>query len=586
MDGLFPSDINGVPVVATIELDIGDSDERDLANALELGDEVGFGELGNGNDLNNDTFEDVTGFVPGTDIPFIIDNNGDIDITATAEQFNALGFADNGDTDTPNDGFTNLGTLAAEACARTDFVEDNFLDGEINGDLIRNVEIVDAVDSEGNDIEVLQTIEEGTGSSFLTFEDTCIINTLLGGRDFVAPGPGDATVAELVQSVDIEEETVAVYAQVDFDTLIGDTPIRGNIGLRYVDTTLTSNSFRGGFEVDVDDDGNVTGLSTSNDLSSLVVLQDRFSYNEFLPSVNAVAEVTEDVLVRGGVFRAISRPDPSDLGNGRSFSTLNLDETTGDETIADFIGGVVANGNPNLEPFTSWNYDLAVEWYPNEDSILAVGAYYKVFEGGFQNTLQAETFTINGESVTVDVPVLTTTDETSTIFGIEVNAAHSFTYLPGILSGLGFKASYNFADADFEFEDGLFGEAVTLDQTGAVVSIREGFVPPANLVGLSTHTANGQVFWKVGNASVAAIGKYRSEFFQQFISTPLNLRFIDDAFVLDARFSYKINDNIKFSLEGTNLLNTAREQFNPTVDNFAELNVFGPRYFAGVTAKF
>jgi len=182
--------------------------------------------------------------------------------------------------------------------------------------------------------------------------------------------------------------------------------------------------------------------------------------------------------------------------------------------------------------------------------------------------------------------VLTTTDDTSTIFGVEINAAHAFTYLPGVFGGLGFKASYNYADSDFEFEDGQFGEAVTLDQSGEIVSVREGFIPPANLVGLSDHTANGQIYWNIGDASIAAIGKYRSEFFQQFITTPLNLRFIDEAFVLDGRISYKVNDNLKVSLEGLNLLNTAREQFNPTVDNFAEINVFGPRIFLGITGKF
>ena len=118
------------------------------------------------------------------------------------------------------------------------------------------------------------------------------------------------------------------------------------------------------------------------------------------------------------------------------------------------------------------------------------------------------------------------------------------------------------------------------------MSVREGFVPAADLVGLSKHTANGQVYFDIGEASFSAIGKYRSEFFQQFIGTPLNLRYIDDAFVLDARASYKINDNFKISLEGTNLLNTAREQFNPTEDNFAEINVFGPRVFLGITGKF
>lgn len=574
LNGLFPSDIDGTPVVATIELDVGTRDERDLANELGLGTLVGFGTLGNGNDLNNNTFEGVTGFVPGTSIPFVIDNNGDFDITATAADFAALGFLDDGDTDTPNDGFTNLGTLVAAACQSDEFIEDNFLDGETNGDLITNI------DSDGN------VIADGTGDTFISFDGLCLPETLLG-RGFVAPSASDANVAELVQSVDIEEETIALYGQVDFDATFEGLPIRGNFGLRYIDTTLTSNSFRGGFNVEVDDDGNVTGLSTSNSLDSLVALRDEFSYTEFLPSLNAVVETSENVLVRGGVFRAISRPDPSDLGNGRTISTLSLDDTVDETTtIGDFIGGVIANGNPNLEPFTSWNYDAAIEWYPNEDSILAVGAYYKVFTGGFQNSLQAETFTINGEEITVDVPVLTTTDEKSTIFGVEINAAHAFTYLPGVLSGFGFKASYNYADSDFEFEDGQFGEAVTLNDNGDVIAVRQGFVPPANLVGLSTHTANGQVYWGNDNLTVTAIGKYRSEFFQQFITTPLNLRFIDEAFVLDARISYKINDNLKFSIEGTNLLNTAREQFNPTRDNFAEINVFGPRYFAGITAKF
>lgn len=578
LDGLFPSEINGVPVIATIELDVSTGDEGDLADALGLdallaaGLPPGFnavpldGQLPQG--LIPVTINGVTEFVP-----FSQDGNGDFDVTGTAEQLAALGFGADGDTDTPNEGFTNLGTLAAAACMRSEFVESGFLDGEINGNLITNV------DSDGN------VLENGTGNTFITFNGLCLPETLLG-RGFIAPSASDAGVAELVQSVDIKEETIAFYAQVDFDTTLKGLPVRGNFGLRYVDTKLTSNSFRGGFDVEVDSEGNVTGLNTSSDLSSLVPLRDEFSYDEFLPSVNAVADISENVLVRGGIFRALSRPDPSDLGNGRSFNTLSLDETTDETTIGDFIGAVVANGNPNLAPFTSWNFDLAAEWYPNADSILAVGLYYKVFEGGFQNSLQSETFTINGEDITVDVPVQTTTDETSTIFGVEVNAAHAFTYLPGVLSGLGFKASYNYADSDFEFEDGLFGEAVTLNQSGAIVSVREGFVPPANLVGLSTHTANGQVYLNVGKASFAAIGKYRSEFFQQFISTPLNLRFIDAAFVLDARISYKLNDNVKFSLEGTNLLNTAREQFNPTRDNFAELNVFGPRYFAGLTVKF
>jgi len=579
LDGAFASSIGGAPVVATIELDVSTGAEGDLADALMLqslldqGLPAGFvpqvfdGQLTQGLipvDING-----VTEFAA-----FSQDGNGDFDVTATAAQFVALGFGNDGNTDTPNEGFTNLGTLAAAACANPSFAEPDFLNGEISGNLITNI------DSDGN------VIAAGTGRSFLTFDSQCL-QEAVAGRTLAAPSASSAGNDELIESVDVEEETIAFYGQLDFDTEFDGLPLRGNVGLRYVDTTLTSRGFTSSLDVDVDPEtGFVTGVPSGGGTGVLVPITSEFSYTELLPSLNAVLEVRDDVLVRGGVFRAISRADPADLGIGREFDINDGAADDEDITLQDVIDDVDANGNPFLEPFTSWNYDLAVEWYPNEDSILAVGAYYKVFNGGFETAFQPETFTINGVDSEVLVQVPITTDENSTIFGIEVTAGHAFTYLPGLLSGVGFNVSYNYADSDFETEDGQFGESITLDENGEILETLPGFVVPANLQGLSEHTANGRVYWNVGDATFTGIGKYRSSFFQPFVDNGADLRFIDGAFVLDARFSYKINKNLKFSLEGTNLLNTARNQFRTTTDNFGELNVFGPRYFAGITAKF
>lgn len=467
---------------------------------------------------------------------------------------------------------STFGPEAAAMCANDVFPEANFLDGEINGNLVTNI------DNDGN------VIDEGTGNTFVTFDGLCLAEAFLG-RETMIPLPSDASGVELVQSVDVEEETTAFYLQADFDTTFEGLPVRGNFGARVVNTNVTSNSFRGELDVIVDDTGAVTGVSTST--ANVVPIQDTFEYTEVLPSFSVVVDLNDDVVLRGGVFRGISRADPSDLGVGRSFQTTSQDETEDTPpSIADFVSGVTANGNPQLAPFRSWNYDLAAEWYPDEDSIFAVGAYLKTFTGGFQNSLQPETFVVNGESFTELVPVQTTTNEQSTIFGIEATAAHAFTYLPGYLSGLGFQVSYNYADSDFEFESGRQGENVVFDENGNVVSTLTGIIPPANLPGLSEHTASGQLYYDIGNFNITGILKYRSEFFQQFINTPLNLRFIDDSTVFDARASYKINKNIRLTLEGTNIFNEPRRQFNPTLDSFAEINVFGPRYFAGVRAKF
>ena len=137
------------------------------------------------------------------------------------------------------------------------------------------------------------------------------------------------------------------------------------------------------------------------------------------------------------------------MGFGRNLSVDDEDATS----ISEVVGTATASGNPDLEPLTSWNFDVAVEWYPNADTIVAVGGYYKSFLGGFENTQRVEQFLIDDVSFDADVTTSRTIDDTSTLFGFETTIAHTFTYLPSYLSGLGGKISYNWADADFDFED-------------------------------------------------------------------------------------------------------------------------------------
>ena len=118
------------------------------------------------------------------------------------------------------------------------------------------------------------------------------------------------------------------------------------------------------------------------------------------------------------------------------------------------------------------------------------------------------------------------------------------------------------------------------------VSRQLGIIPPANLFGFSEDVLSAQAYYDIGAFDFQVIYKYRSEYFQQFISTPNNIRYIDARGIWEARISYKFSKNISFKLEGINLGNTARVQYNPTLENLSEVNSYGPRYFLGVRAKF
>ncbi|WP_369676582.1 hypothetical protein, partial [Enterococcus faecium] len=99
-----------------------------------------------------------------------------------------------------------------------------------------------------------------------------------------------------------------------------------------------------------------------------------------------------------------------------------------------------------------WNYDIAAEWYPNEDAIVSLGFYYKQFQGGFQQQTVLEEFVIDGDSYLLPITNSVTTDEKSDIFGLETSIAYRWD------TGIGVKFGYNYADTDYEFEDSNYGD--------------------------------------------------------------------------------------------------------------------------------
>ncbi len=442
-------------------------------------------------------------------------------------------------------------------------------------------------------------------------------------------------------SVDVEESTVAAYIQANFETELFGLPARGNFGVRVVDTEVTSRTFTAPFLLDVNDAGsfeldNPTNFNSGalgdalGDATFLATNTDTYTYTEFLPSASLVLDLSDEVLLRAGLFRGLSRSDPAILGSRQQVGTVQQDisdetEVTAAEAdaldldegdvlgisetdIATYITGQgLAGGSADLEPFTSWNADLGVEWYPNDDTILAAGVYFKEFTGGYQNTFIDSTFTIidDGSTDTGDALVYTglfpedgsteittpiasieTTDETSSLYGLEVTASHAFSYLPGpFLSGLGGKLSYNYANSDFEFEDDFAGAGVGFDEDGNQVSL-VSLIPPAEIFGLSENVFSGQIYWSGGDFDAAVLYKYRSQYFQQFIETPGRIRYVDDNAVVEFRASYRINRNVKVSFEALNLTNEPRVDYRGIDGNVAQVLSYGPRYFIGVKAKF
>jgi len=446
-----------------------------------------------------------------------------------------------------------------------DFPESGFLSSVSDGDIVTNV------DSNGN------VIASGTGSSWATYDNVCFSQAVAAtdpdyNGEFIYPD----VVYQNVGTIDVTEKTTSAYLMASYDTEMFGKFIRGNFGLRVVDTEVTSIGFRTDYSIGTDPD---TGfLMLVEDPTTLEKIQSGSSYTKYLPSFNLVVDYSEDILMRAGIYRGMSRADPSDLSFNRDFSTNSNDDAPA-TSLSDLLVGVSGSGNPSTQPLMSWNYDAGVEWYPNEDSIVAFSLYYKQFQGGFEQQTVLEEFTIDNDTVSLPITNSVTSDDESEIVGLEASFSYRWD------NGIGMKFGYNYADTDFEFEDSLYGDTFSTDLDGNTTQLSEGIIEPGSVPGFSKHVFSGQLYYQIGDFDTAVIYKYRSEYFQPYTSNGTRLRYVDAVGVWEMRASYKLSKHFKIKAEAINLFSAPKSQDFFVEDNLGEVNDYGPRLFLGLSFK-
>ncbi|GGA82702.1 TonB-dependent receptor [Neiella marina] len=381
---------------------------------------------------------------------------------------------------------------------------------------------------------------------------------------------------------DIREDVTAAYVMANIDTEMFGLTTTGNVGVRVVKTEVESSGWRQDYEVDFSDPTEPK-LEAKVDENGVPILEKVVLENdvtEVLPSANITFHLEDDLLLRTAVYRSLSRPNLQDMGAGRQIKTGSGDEET--ETIAELISDVTGD-NPNLEPIMSWNGDISLEWYPSTDTAISTAFYLKRFEASFENTILQETITIDGQEVPIDVRATSNGDDKSTLWGIELAGQHHFADLPGLWSGLGVKASYNYADSDFENEDGAFGNAY--DENGELTKTRIDGFDPANIFGFSEHVFSGSVYWDYEDFSIRVLYKYRSKYYQPNTGSRAN-RYVEPFEYVDMNMKYKLTDDTSVSFKALNVLDEAQYMTRGTNNYPTLISSSGPKYFLGIKTKF
>jgi iron complex outermembrane recepter protein len=374
---------------------------------------------------------------------------------------------------------------------------------------------------------------------------------------------------------DIEVKTKAIYLQANFETSLGEFPLTGNFGVRYVQTNTAANGdVTERIIVDqVDDEGNViidpvSGLPLGGveDVDHPEAFNGRKTvkgdYADTLPSINlSLGLIPDELVLYFGAAKVMSRPKVSDLN-------VNANCTVYKNTLAqiDNVPNYCTAGNPDLNPYRANQVDLALNWYPNDNSIVSGAFFYKDITSWVIDADTRQNIDFFGDGRLWDVKQKINGTGVSTK-GFEFQASTFFSMLPEPFNNLGGSVNYTRMSAK---DVGLFNQL-----TGEELPF------PTQ----SKNSYNIAAFYEADSWSIRVAYNYRSEYLKYANDRSGNPAFVDDAGYLDAKFSYNVMENMKLYVEGRNLTQEVYS-LNAGPGRLSDLQYAGREYTAGVSYKF
>ena len=348
-----------------------------------------------------------------------------------------------------------------------------------------------------------------------------------------------------------ERNNLELFGMVKYDFSENYTtfPVRGNFGLRYIETDLS------GLALGETEEG--TG-----------------SYSEWLPSANLIADLSENVVMNFAYYKTF---EAFNLAEFRPVASIvDVRQPDPDLDDVDERGGSIriTESTLLLDPRNSEAFDLGFAWYNRPGSIVGVNFFTKevvqierISTGGQNN----EFCTLSLDSVRANNPAAESALGNGTPFydsagncRLDVgridraNPALNITRYrntdPIRVNGVEFQATQN-----TDFLDGFWGN---FGGTFNYSYVDSGSGSGSNLTGVSKHSYNIIGYYETDKFSVRLAQNYRSRadlesggtFFGRERQTKARTQY-------DLALTYNPRKSTQFKLQGFNLTNVIREEF-------------------------
>ncbi len=242
---------------------------------------------------------------------------------------------------------------------------------------------------------------EATGSHLATRNDALVRDELVSA---LRSDPG---------SYDADEEIAAAYAMLNWER----DNLRIVSGFRFEETTLSAS----GNEVVVTNSGfDVQNKTASN------------SYSHFFPGVHLRYRLTPRINLFGSFTKTIKRPDFEDTAPFRIVSTEERE---------------IEEGNPNLQATLFDNWDLALDYKPNDDLLVS----WELFHREISDSLFTNLTTVSTGPFTGFQLLQLQNGGSATLRGSKIVAKHNLSSFSPMLEPWSWSVAYTYNDSEASY---------------------------------------------------------------------------------------------------------------------------------------
>lgn len=365
----------------------------------------------------------------------------------------------------------------------------------------------------------------------------------LGSIDFTQM-EGEPDYEEMSGNYHANEQITSAYLR--FDQQLG-KKLNLMVGLRMEHTALR---YRG-LNWTVDEDENESLASTG---------KRKNKYTNWLPSVLLKYDVNDDFKLRASFTETLARPKYSAL-----IPSVNYNSADEEATI----------GNPDLNPTTSYNFDLSAEYYFKSVGLVSVGFFYKsvhdvIVDEAWQG--MSDELPIQGEyDYDITKPI---NAYDANLYGIEAAYQRDFSFIHPSLKCVGFYGNYTYTankTKNYHFEHRVVEDGEEID-----------------MIGSPKHTANASLFFEKWGFNLRLSYNFASSFIDEMGEVAELDRYYDKVNYLDLNAGYTFGERVKTTIyaDVTNLLNQPLRYYQGTKDRTMQAEYYGARFNAGVKVSF